>query len=69
MINQKKDFKLFWTGTDEAGKKVPDGKFSIKVSSTDEAGNSFSKVIDNIVMDSRIVKAYVTCAFEGISSL
>lgn len=68
-VNQKKDFKLFWTGTDEAGKKVPDGKFSIKVSSTDEAGNSFSKVIDNIVMDSRIVKAYVTCAFEGISSL
>ena len=32
-----------WDGKDENGNKIPDGSYSYKVSSTDQAGNSVSK--------------------------
>lgn len=68
LLNDK-DFKIVWFGTDKSGKKLPDGKYSLLVSSTDDAGNKFEKSIENIILDSRVVKAYLTCSYEGISPL
>uniref|UniRef100_UPI00298E9054 FlgD immunoglobulin-like domain containing protein n=1 Tax=Treponema sp. TaxID=166 RepID=UPI00298E9054 len=59
---------LKWDGIGENGNLVPDGKYSLVISSTDEAGNKFTKKIDGITLDTRAVKAYVTAAYEGISS-
>lgn len=56
-----------WDGTEESGNVVADGKYSILIYSTDEAGNSFSTEIENIVLDNRETKAYITAEYEGIS--
>lgn len=56
-----------WDGTDESGNLAADGKYSVVISSTDDAGNSFSTVIDEIVLDNRETKLYMTSEYEGIS--
>lgn len=56
-----------WDGSDEAGNKVADGVYSIVISSTDDAGNSFSTVMSGITLDSRETKVYITAEEEGIS--
>lgn len=56
-----------WDGTDEAGNKAPDGVYSIVISSTDEAGNSFSTTMSGFTLDTRETKVYVTAENEGIS--
>nr|MDE5899070.1 OmpA family protein [Treponemataceae bacterium] len=56
-----------WDGTGEAGNKEPDGTYSIVISSTDAAGNSFRTTVPNLVLDSRETKAYITVEYEGIS--
>ena len=61
----KSDFS--WDGTDESGNLAADGKYSIVIYSTDDAGNSFSTEIKNIVLDSRETKLYLTAEYEGIS--
>lgn len=58
-----------WDGTDEAGNKVSDGVYRVMVSSEDAAGNKCVKTVDNVVVDTRAVKAFVTAAYEGISPL
>ena len=40
---------------------------TILISSEDDAGNKFSTSLNNLTMDSRDTKAYVTAEFEGIS--
>ncbi|MCQ2591225.1 MAG: OmpA family protein [Treponema sp.] len=56
-----------WDGTDESGNLAADGKYSIVISSTDDAGNTFSTAIKEIVLDNRETKLYLTSEFEGIS--
>ena len=56
-----------WDGSNESGNKAPDGTYSIVISSEDDAGNKFSTSLNNLTMDSRDTKAYVTAEFEGIS--
>ncbi len=56
-----------WDGTDESGNIAPDGTYSILIFSTDEAGNSFSTELKDLVLDSRETKAYITAEYEGIS--
>lgn len=56
-----------WDGTDENGNRAPDGLYSITVSSTDAAGNSGSAFIDNISLDTREAKVYITPELTGIS--
>ncbi len=56
-----------WDGTDESGNKAPNGTYTITVSSTDAAGNTGSSMIQNIVLDAREVKAYVTAESDGFS--
>lgn len=56
-----------WDGSTESGNKAPDGIYSIVISSTDEAGNSFSTVMNGFTLDSRETKVYVTAENEGLS--
>lgn len=56
-----------WDGTDESGNKVPDGTYSIVIHSEDRAGNSFSTALQNIVLDTRETKIYLTADYDGIS--
>lgn len=56
-----------WDGSDESGNKVADGKYSVVIASTDNAGNSFSTKLSDITLDSRETKIYVTAEEEGIS--
>ena len=58
---------LDWDGTDEAGNIAADGKYNIVISSTDDAGNSFSTSLKEIVLDNRETKIYLTAEYEGIS--
>lgn len=56
-----------WNGTDSAGNPVPDGTYRFALSSTDEAGNATRKVLEGIVVDSRIPRAFLTASAQAIS--
>jgi flagellar hook assembly protein FlgD len=58
---------LRWDGTDEAGNIVPDGAYRFSLSSSDEAGNSFRRTIDNIVVDARNPRVFLTSSGTGIA--
>jgi flagellar hook assembly protein FlgD/outer membrane protein OmpA-like peptidoglycan-associated protein len=45
--------RINWSGADQAGKLLPDGAYTILISSEDKAGNSFSLTSDTIVIDTR----------------
>ena len=59
--------EVIWDGTDESGNIANDGKYSIVVFCTDDAGNSFSTDLNGIVLDNRETKIYLTAEREGIS--
>ena len=61
----KNDF--VWDGTDESGNPAEIGKYSIVIFATDDAGNSLSSEINNITLDSREIRVYLTSEYEGIS--
>ncbi len=56
-----------WDGTDDNGNKAANGKYSIKVSSTDAAGNKGEALIKDITLDARETKAYITNALDVFS--
>lgn len=56
-----------WDGSTESGNKAPDGIYSILISSTDDAGNSFSTTMNGFTLDSRETKVYVTAENDGLS--
>lgn len=56
-----------WDGTDESGNKVSNGTYSIVIYSEDRAGNSFATTLQNIVLDTRETKIYLTADYDGIS--
>lgn len=58
---------IVWDGTDESGNLVADGLYSVVIYTTDDAGNSFSTEINNVCLDTRETKAYLTIEDEGIS--
>ncbi|MBQ0004127.1 MAG: OmpA family protein [Treponema sp.] len=68
-INGTSSSVLKWDGTDNSGNKVSDGVYSVLINSTDDAGNSYKKVISKVTLDTRPVKAYITRAYDGISPL
>ena len=59
--------ELAWDGRDESGNISPDGKYSIRIAATDDAGNSFATDVKDIVLDTRETKIYLTAEEEGIS--
>jgi flagellar hook assembly protein FlgD/flagellar motor protein MotB len=58
---------LTWDGTDSAGNNVPDGTYRLTLSSTDEGGNSFRKTVDNLTVDARIPRIFLTSSSSGIA--
>lgn len=64
--NGTKD-SFVWNGTDESGNPAKNGKYTLMIYSTDDAGNSFNTEISNIVLDNRETKIYLTAENEGIS--
>ncbi len=56
-----------WNGTDDNGNKVANGTYSIVLSAQDAAGNKTSQTLQNITVDDRETKAYITTALTGIS--
>lgn len=43
--------KIEWDGKDDKGNLMPDGVYKIRLRSTDTAGNSFEKMVTNIIID------------------
>ena len=58
---------LTWDGRDQVGNSVPDGTFSLVLSSTDEAGNSTRRAIYNIVVDARVPSIFLTASAQAIA--
>jgi flagellar hook assembly protein FlgD/outer membrane protein OmpA-like peptidoglycan-associated protein len=60
---------ISWDGADEAGNNVPDGAYRVTLISTDEAGNGFRKTIDNIAVDARVPRVFLTSSASGIAPI
>lgn len=58
-----------WDASDSTGNKVSDGTYRVMISAEDAAGNKFVKTVENVVVDTRPVKAFLTAKYEGISPL
>jgi len=56
-----------WDGKDENGNKIPDGSYSYRISSTDQAGNSVSKELRGLQIDTRVATVFVTASSDGFS--
>ncbi|MBN1647273.1 MAG: OmpA family protein [Spirochaetales bacterium] len=51
---------LSWEGTDKDGKLLPDGVYSVAVSSTDRAGNTATTRFDNIIINTQETPIFIT---------
>lgn len=59
--------QLKWDGKDEEGNPVDDGVYTIKITSTDESGNKFEKIINNIMIKTGSTPIFVTASDDKIS--
>lgn len=62
---EAEDFE--WNATDNTGNRVSDGTYTYSVSSTDRAGNTTTRRLTDIVVDSRTPKAYITAGASAFS--
>lgn len=58
---------VIWDGTDPAGNRVPDGVYTYSVSATDAAGNTASRRIERIVVDTRATRLFLTTSTRAFS--
>ncbi len=58
---------LRWDGKDENGNKIPDGQYLYRIKGTDRAGNSVTREIRGITLDTRQTAAFLTVSGEGFS--
>ena len=58
---------LRWDGKDENGNKIPDGQYLYRVKGTDRAGNTVTREIRGITLDTRQTAAFLTVSGEGFS--
>ncbi|MBN2552543.1 MAG: gliding motility-associated C-terminal domain-containing protein [Spirochaetales bacterium] len=56
-----------WDGKDENGNKIPDGSYSYTIRSTDQAGNSVSRELRGLQIDTRVTSVFVTASGDGFS--
>ncbi|UCF95898.1 MAG: gliding motility-associated C-terminal domain-containing protein [Spirochaetaceae bacterium] len=59
--------EVTWDGTDDAGQRVPDGRYTYRVSSTDEADNANVIELKNIRVDTRPTPVSVSPGTGGFS--
>ena len=58
---------LRWDGKDENGNKIPDGQYVYRVKGTDRAGNSVTREIKSLAIDTRQTAAFLTVSAAGFS--
>lgn len=56
-----------WEGTDEAGKKVPDGLYSYALTGTDEAGNKASAELRNLAVNTSATPFFIALSGKAFS--
>jgi outer membrane protein OmpA-like peptidoglycan-associated protein/flagellar hook assembly protein FlgD len=56
-----------WDGKDENGNKIPDGAYGYRIRSTDAAGNSVSRELRGLAIDTRPTAVFVTVSSDGFS--
>ena len=61
------EIPFVWDGRDQAGNIVPDGSYNFILTSTDEAGNSARRTINNIVVDTRVPRIFLTASAQAIA--
>jgi outer membrane protein OmpA-like peptidoglycan-associated protein/flagellar hook assembly protein FlgD len=59
--------ELSWDARDEAGNIVPDGRYRFTLESADEAGNSTRLGIEDIIVDARIPRVFLTSSPGAIA--
>ncbi len=64
---EKGQYKIGWDGKDNQGNKVPDGKYQVKIYSTDNGGNYWEKIITNITVDTKATPVKVNASAEYFS--
>lgn len=57
-----------WDGTDDAGNVAANGTYSVLMTTEDIAGNIAEAVVEDITLDTRRPKLFVTNAYERISA-
>jgi len=58
---------LAWDGTDSNGKVVPDATYSYTLKATDAAGNTGTRRVDNLVVDTRPTPVFLTVSAKGFA--
>jgi len=58
---------LRWDGKDENGNKIPDAQYLYRIKGTDRAGNTVTREIRGITIDTRQTAAFLTVSGEGFS--
>lgn len=56
-----------WNGTDATGNIVADAAYTFTISSVDDAGNKTTGSIENITIDTRSVKTFLTAEMDAFS--
>lgn len=56
-----------WDGRDDVGNLVPDGLYRYELTATDAAGNALEASIDNIRVDTRTARLFLTIDAPGIA--
>jgi len=58
---------VVWDGKDEAGNIVGNGNYNLTLSSTDEAGNSTRRTVNNIEVDATVPRIFLTASSQAIA--
>jgi len=66
-FNTSPDAAVEWDGNDDAGKPVPDGTYTYRISSTDRAGNKFVSAVVPVSIDTAKKEVRLTADLRSFS--